>query len=108
MIDSKVKYNKHKRLDSAEHDDFLNALNYKKIVKKKRTHYEKFIDNWKSGITVGLVSLPVSISLAVASGSTPSAGIMSGIIAGLVMGILGGSNYNILGPSGSLTSFIIC
>ena len=55
---------------------------------------------------MGLVSLPVSISLAVASGSTPSAGIMSAIVAGIIMGILGGSNYNILSPTGSLTSFL--
>lgn len=106
MTESKIKYKKLQRLDSFGQDDLLNELNYKKSKKVKRTHYQKFIENWKSGITVGLVSLPVSISLAVASGSTPSAGIMSAIVSGIVMGILGGSNYNILGPTGSLTSFL--
>lgn len=65
-----------------------------------------FSENWKAGITVGLVNLPLSISLAVASGSTPMAGIMSGVIAGIISGLLGGSNYNIVGPTGALSGFL--
>ncbi|MEY4602193.1 MAG: hypothetical protein RL292_134, partial [Candidatus Parcubacteria bacterium] len=30
--------------------------------------------NWQSGLTVSLVSIPLSVSLAVASNSTPTAG----------------------------------
>lgn len=63
-------------------------------------------DNWRSGLTVGLVNLPLCIALAVASGSTPSAGILSGIIGGVVHGFLGGSHYNIVGPTGALSGFL--
>jgi MFS superfamily sulfate permease-like transporter len=59
-----------------------------------------------SGLTVALVNLPLCIALAVASGSTPSAGILSGIIGGIVSGLKGGSNYNIIGPTGALSGFL--
>ena len=67
---------------------------------------EKIIKNWKSGLTVALVSIPLSVSLAVASGATPTVGIITAIIAGLVSSILGGSNYNIVGPAGALSGIL--
>lgn len=67
---------------------------------------EKIKQNWKSGITVSLVSMPLSISLAVASGSTPTVGIITAIWAGLVASIFGGSNFNIVGPTGALSGLI--
>lgn len=63
-------------------------------------------DNIKSGLTVALVSIPLSISLAMASGVSPVAGIITAIWAGLVGALLGGSNYNIIGPTGALAGFI--
>lgn len=62
--------------------------------------------NWKSGITVSLVAMPLSISLAVASGSTPVIGILTAVWAGLIASIFGGSNYNIVGPTGALSGLI--
>ena len=67
---------------------------------------EKIKYNWKSGLTVSLVSMPLSISLAVASGSTPAIGIITAIWAGLVASIFGGSNFNIIGPTGALSGLI--
>lgn len=65
-----------------------------------------FIQNIKSGVTVALVSIPLSISLALASGVSPTAGIITAIWAGLIGALLGGSNYNIIGPTGALSGFI--
>lgn len=62
--------------------------------------------NWKSGLTVSLVSMPLSISLAAASGVTPLTGIITAIWAGLVASIFGGSHYNIVGPTGALSGLI--
>ncbi len=62
--------------------------------------------NWKAGMTVSLVSIPLSISLAVASHSTPLAGIITAIWAGLVASIFGGSEFNIIGPTGALSGVI--
>lgn len=63
-------------------------------------------ENWKSGLTVSLVAMPLSISLAVASGSTPLVGIITAIWAGLFAALFGGSNYNVVGPTGALSGLI--
>jgi len=62
--------------------------------------------NIKSGVTVSLVSIPLSVSLAVASGATPLTGIITAIWAGLCAAIFGGSNFNIVGPTGALSGVI--
>lgn len=66
----------------------------------------KIQQNWKSGITLSLVSLPLSISLAIASQAPPVMGIITAIWAGIVAGLLGGSNYNIIGPTGALSGIL--
>jgi SulP family sulfate permease len=63
-------------------------------------------NNWKAGLTVSLVSIPLSISLAVASGVGPVAGIITAIWAGLIASFFAGSNYNIVGPTGALSGLI--
>lgn len=62
--------------------------------------------NWKSGLTVALVSLPLAISLAVASQTSPTAGIITAVWAGLIAAFFGGSNFNIIGPTGALSGFL--
>ena len=62
--------------------------------------------NWKSGLTVALVSIPLSVSLAVASQSTPTAGIITAIWAGLLAALFGGSHYNVVGPTGALSGIL--
>lgn len=62
--------------------------------------------NLKSGITVSLISIPLSISLAVASGVSPLIGIITAIWAGLIAAIFGGSSFNIIGPTGALSGII--
>lgn len=67
----------------------------------------RFASNWQSGITVSLVSIPLSVSLAVASQATPVMGIITAIWAGLIAAIFGGSNYNIVGPTGALSGLLV-
>ncbi len=62
--------------------------------------------NWKSGLTVSLVAIPLSISLAVASHASPVVGILTAIWAGLVAALMGGSNYNVVGPTGALSGIL--
>lgn len=63
-------------------------------------------DNWRSGITVALISIPLSISLAIASGATPAMGIITAVWAGLLASIFGGSHFNIVGPAGALSGLL--
>lgn len=66
----------------------------------------RFQSNWKSGLTVALVSIPLSISLAIASGATPIMGIITAVWAGLIASFFGGSNFNIVGPAGALSGIL--
>jgi SulP family sulfate permease len=62
--------------------------------------------NWKAGLTVALISVPLSIALSVASGAGPVPGIITGVWATLIAGFFGGSNYNIVGAAGALTTVL--
>jgi SulP family sulfate permease len=62
--------------------------------------------NWRAAFTVSLVNIPLSISLAIASGGTPMQGCATAIFSGLMAGAFGGSSYNIYGPAGALTSIL--
>eukprot|EP01122_Echinamoeba_exundans_P012126 TRINITY_DN5012_c0_g1_i1.p1 TRINITY_DN5012_c0_g1~~TRINITY_DN5012_c0_g1_i1.p1 ORF type:complete len:853 (+),score=264.82 TRINITY_DN5012_c0_g1_i1:55-2559(+) len=66
----------------------------------------EFIDNWRSGLTVALVSVPLSISLALAAGGTPVMGIITAIWAGISTAVFGGSQFNINGPAGALSGIL--
>lgn len=62
--------------------------------------------NWKSGLTVSLVSIPLSVSLAVASHASPVMGIVTAVYAGIVAALFGGSHFNIVGPTGALSGIL--
>lgn len=70
-------------------------------------YLEKIKQNWKSGLTVSFVSIPLSISLALAAGATPLMGIITAVWAGILASVFGGSNYNIVGPTGALSGILI-
>lgn len=63
--------------------------------------------NWKSGLTVACISIPLSLALAIASGATPVQGIITALWAGLIGALLGGSHFNIIGPTGALSGILI-
>jgi hypothetical protein len=54
-----------------------------------------------SGITVGLVALPLAMAFGIASGVTPQAGLCTAIVAGGLIFALGGSKLQIGGPTGA-------
>lgn len=60
-----------------------------------------FMGDTLAGITVALVALPLSIAIAIASGATPRAGLVTAIIGGLLISLLGGSRVQIGGPTGA-------
>src|SRR5262249_35105912 len=49
----------------------------------------------------------LSIALSLASGSTPVIGIITAIWSGVISAFTGGSNFNIIGPTGALTSMLM-
>jgi sulfate permease, SulP family len=60
-----------------------------------------FLGDAVAGITVALVALPLSIAVAIASGATPKAGLVTAIIGGFIISLLGGSRVQIGGPTGA-------
>ena len=62
--------------------------------------------NLRSAVSVALVSLPLGIALAVASGVSPIIGVITGIWASIVAAIFGSSNYNIVGAASGLIAVI--
>lgn len=62
--------------------------------------------NWKPGLTVALISIPLSIALSIASGAGPIPGIITGIWATMIASFFGGSNYNIIGAAGALATVL--
>src|SRR3982751_6419257 len=59
-----------------------------------------FLSDGLAGITVALVALPLSIAIAIASGATPKAGLVTAIIGGFLISLLGGSKVQIGGAAG--------
>lgn len=74
------------------------------MIKK---YFNKAKLNLKPGLTVGLVSIPLSISLAIASGVSPVIGILSAFWGGVTAAFFGGSKFNIVGPTGALSGLIL-
>ncbi len=62
--------------------------------------------NWKSGLTVALISVPLSIALSIASGAGPLPGLIAGIWGTLIGSLFIGSQYNIIGAAGALTTVL--
>lgn len=64
-------------------------------------------NNWKSGLTVAIINIPLSISLAVASWATPIQWIITWIWAWIIASIFASSHYNIFWVAGALTSILL-
>src|SRR5699024_24240 len=60
-----------------------------------------------AGITVGVVAIPLGMAFAIASGVSPEYGIYTTIIAGLIVAILGGSHFQIAGPTGAFIPILL-
>src|SRR5690606_32312622 len=54
-----------------------------------------------SGLVVGIIAIPLGMAFAIASGVKPEYGIYTTIIAGILIALLGGSRYQIGGPTGA-------
>ncbi|MFM7389062.1 MAG: SulP family inorganic anion transporter [Vampirovibrionales bacterium] len=57
--------------------------------------------NALAGLVVGLVAIPLAMAFAIASGLTPQQGLVTALLAGVIGGLLGGSRFQISGPTGA-------
>jgi sulfate permease, SulP family len=79
-----------------------------KLITVLREGYslKQFRGDLLGGLTVGVVALPLSIALAIASGVKPEQGLYTAIFAGFVIAVLGGSRAQISGPTGAFIVII--
>ncbi|HEY0874094.1 MAG TPA: SulP family inorganic anion transporter [Vicinamibacterales bacterium] len=71
------------------------------VLALKNYSLSTFAHDLSAGVTVGLVALPLAMAFAIASGLTPQAGIYCAIVTGFLISALGGSRYQIGGPTGA-------
>ena len=73
------------------------------IVRSLKRGYTRkdFTSDLMSGLIVGILALPLAIAFAIASGVGPEQGLYTAIIAGFIISLLGGSRFQIGGPTGA-------
>lgn len=54
-----------------------------------------------AALTVAIVALPLSMAIAIASGTTPNRGLYTAVVGGFLVSALGGSRFQIGGPAGA-------
>jgi high affinity sulphate transporter 1 len=64
-------------------------------------HAAAFRKDLISGLIVGIIAIPLGMAFAIASGVKPEYGIYTTIIAGILISLLGGSRFQIGGPTGA-------
>lgn len=63
--------------------------------------------NVLAGLTVGVIALPLSMALAIASGVPPQHGLYTAIVAGIIIALTGGSRVNISGPTAAFVVILL-
>jgi SulP family sulfate permease len=79
------------------------SLAFRPALTASLSSYNKadFVKDLGSGLTVGIIALPLAIGFAIASGVTPQQGLWTAIVAGAIVAALGGSKFQIAGPTGA-------
>lgn len=79
-----------------------------KILQVLRGGYSRdlFLKDLFAGLTVGVVALPLAMAFAIGAGASPAQGLYTAIIAGFLAALLGGSRYQVSGPTGAFVVII--
>ncbi|MCX6228488.1 MAG: sulfate permease [Bacteroidia bacterium] len=76
------------------------------VVLKQGYNFKIFQKDLFAGLIVGVVALPLAIAFAVASGVSPEKGLITAVIAGFIVSFLGGSRFQIGGPTGAFVVIV--
>lgn len=60
-----------------------------------------------AGAVVGIVALPLSMALAIATGVPPQHGLFTAVVAGAVIAVLGGSRFQVSGPTAAFVVVLV-
>jgi sulfate permease, SulP family len=67
---------------------------------------ERFFKDLAAGIVTGIVAIPLSLALAIATGVPPVYGLYTAAVAGVVASFLGGSRFSISGPAAAMVPIL--
>lgn len=80
------------------------------LIQSLRSYNRKtFFADLTAGLTVGVVALPLAMAFAIACGIkdiTPATGLITAVVAGFMISLLGGSKFQIGGPTGAFVVLI--
>ena len=68
---------------------------------------KELISDVIAGVTVAIVALPLAIGFGITSGLSATSGIATAIVAGFIAALLGGSRFQVSGPTGAMTVVLI-
>ncbi len=74
---------------------------------QSKPSYLDIQSNVLAGLTVGVIALPLSMALAIASGVPPQHGLYTAMVAGIVIALTGGSKVNISGPTAAFVVILL-
>ena len=77
------------------------------VIKNQGYSYKRFKRDVSAGLTVSVISIPLSMALAIASGVSPAQGLYTAIVAGFFIALLAGGRYQIGGPTGAFAIVIL-
>lgn len=80
-------------------------MNY--LSRSNNYSIESLRKDFLSGAIVGVIAIPLGMAFAIASGVNPEYGIYSTIIAGILISLLGGSKFQIAGPTGAFIPVLL-
>jgi SulP family sulfate permease len=79
------------------------------LLRSEFRHYDRgtFRADLLAGLTVAAVALPLALAFGVASGADAAAGLITAILAGFIIGGLGGTSFQISGPTGAMSAVLL-
>ncbi len=88
--------------------DFLKKVAFqpKLFTSLKGYNMARLKDDVIAGIVVGIVALPLAVAFGIASGVTPTVGLITAVIGGFLVSALGGCSVQIGGPTGAFIVII--
>lgn len=87
--------------------NYFKGLNPALVLSLKNYNAHTLAKDLIAGLIVGIIALPLSLALAIASGAKPEVGLMTAIIGGGVAALLSGSRNQVSGPTAAFIPIVL-
>ncbi|NCA66514.1 MAG: sodium-independent anion transporter [Clostridia bacterium] len=87
--------------------NYFKSLTPMLFISLKNYNKNTFIKDLIAGLIVGIIALPLSLALAIASGAPPVVGLITAIIGGGMAALLSGSRNQVSGPTAAFIPIVL-